>query len=154
MNTITSQPQIKETVDTARFLSFEEKREAYFSESKLNQFLDQILEFKKLIALKTNKIEELTEKMELITWLDQLDEESLLLINDLISAVRDLHTSLFRQFKSVETLLEKHVGETEILAFKDAIDDLNDVSNDLESRFFYFSKNEEFINITKELSLL
>ena len=107
-----------------------------------------------MIALKTNKIEELTEKMELITWLDQLDEESLLLINDLISAVRDLHTSLFRQFKSVETLLEKHVGETEILAFKDAIDDLNDVSNDLESRFFYFSKNEEFINITKELSLL
>jgi hypothetical protein len=154
MNTIASQPQIKETVDTARFLSFEEKREAYFNESKLNRFLDQILEFKKLIALKTTKIEELTEKMELITWLNQLDEGSLLLVNDLISTVRDLHLTLLRQYKSAETLLLKGVGEAEILAFKDAIDDLNDVSNDLESRFFYFSKNEEFINITKELSLL
>jgi hypothetical protein len=154
MNTITSQPQIKETVDTARFLSFEEKREAYFSESKLNQFLDQILEFKKLIALKTNKIEELTAKMELITWLDQLDEGSLLLVNDLISAVRDLHISLLRQYKSAETLLINGLGKAEILAFKDAIDDLNDVSNDLESGFFNLSKNEEFINITNELSLL
>lgn len=154
MNTITNQPQIKETVDSARFLSFEEKKEAYCNESKTNQLLDQILELKRLYVQKTERIEILIEKMEQITWYDQLDQESLLLVNDLISTVRDLHNSLRRQFKSVESLLIKGIAENEISNFKNAVDDLNDVANDLESRFFYLSKNEEFIQITKELSLV
>ncbi len=154
MNTIAYHPKIKETVDSARFLSFEEKKEAYCNESKINKLLDEILELKRLYAKKTGKIEMLIEKMEQITWIDQLDQESLLLVNDLISAVRDLYSSLMRQFKSTESLLTKGIAETEISNFKNAVDDLNDVANDLESRFFYLSKNEEFIQITKELSLV
>ncbi len=154
MNTAMFQPQLKETVDTARFLSFEEKKEVYCAESKINVLLDQILELRKLYSIKTEKIASLIEKMELITWFDQLDQDSLLLVNDLISAVRDLHSSLIRQFKSADMLLIEDIISTDIINFKEAVSDLNDVANDLESRFFYLSKNEEFIQITKELSLV
>jgi len=51
-------------------------------------------------------------------------------------------------------LLIEDIISADIKNFKEAVSYLNDVANDLESRFFYLSKNEEFIQITKELSLV
>ncbi len=154
MNCLTYKPQIAETFQKVRRFSFEEKRKALFDENKINQMLDTILEFKKAYVIKTTKIEDLVEKIEKITWFNELDKDSLMLINDLISSIRDLHSSLLRQYISLNFIRSKNVATNEIKNFKNAIDDLKDVANDLDSRFFFLSNNDEFLETTKELSLL
>ena len=154
METLTYKPQIVETFQKVREFSFEEKREALFDDKKIDKLLDSILEFKKEYVLKINKIEELVEKIEKLTWINQLDKDSLMIINDLISSIRDLHSSLLRQYISLHFIRSKGVAKIEIKNFKDAIDDLKDVANDLDSRFFFLPNNDKFQEVTKELSLL
>jgi hypothetical protein len=154
MDSLTYKPQIDETFQKVREFSFEEKREALFDERKINKLLDKILEFKKTFTIKTAKVEELVEKIEKITWFNHLEKDSLMLINDLISSIRDLHFSLLRQYIALNFIRSKGIAKVEIKNFKDSIDDLKDVANDLDSRFFFLSNNEEFQETTKELSLL
>lgn len=154
MDSTTYKPQILETFQKVRNLSFEEKKEAVFDEKKINKLLDTILEFKKKFANKTSKIESIIERIEKITWFNKLDNDSLMLINDLVSLIRDLHSSLLRQYVSLNFIRSKGIAKEEIKSFKDAIDDLKDVANDLDSRFFFLPNNDDFQETTKELSLI
>lgn len=147
-------PKISETFEIVRKLSFEEKKQSLFDEVKVNKFLDNILELKKILSIKTERINGLIENIELITWFDNLDSTSLLLINDLISAIRDLRTSLFRQYVSLSLIRSKGIAKVEIKSFKGAIDDLSEIASDLESTFFFLPNIKEFKETTKQLSLI
>ena len=81
----TYKPQILETFQQVRNFSFEEKREAVIDEIKMNKFLDSIIDFKQSLKIKTDKIEEIIENTEKITWFNNLDDDSLLIVNDLVS---------------------------------------------------------------------
>lgn len=154
MEKLDYKPHLTEAFQEVRLFSFWEKQNAVIEEPQVNLFLDAILEFKTLFSAKANKIEKIIEQAEAITWLNNPDNESLMLINDLISALKDLHSSLQRQFKSLFPIKEKAIAMEEIDRFKFAIDDLNEVTNDLESRFFHLPAMEEFESITHELSAL
>lgn len=147
-------PQIAETFEKVRAFSFEEKKESVFDETRINKLLDKILEFKKNFTVKTNKINSLVEKVEEISWFNDTDNETLMSINDLISSIRDLHSTLQRQYISLGFLRSKGIAKDEIKRFKASIDDLKDVATDLESRFFFLPKITDFHETTKELSLL
>ena len=92
MDSITYKPQILETFENVRNFSFEEKKEAVMDETKMNKFLDRIIDFKKSLKIKTDKIEEIIESSEKITWFNHLDDDSLLIVNDLVSSIRNLHS--------------------------------------------------------------
>lgn len=154
MESRTYKPQILETFQNVRNFSFEEKKEALLDEVKINSLLDDILFFKKSLTVKTVRIEKIIEVIEKTTWFSDLDQESLLLINDLISSIRNLHSSLIRQYVSFNSLRKQKIAKEEIEDFKSAIDDLKDVANDLDSRFFFLPCIEEFEDTTKELSLI
>jgi hypothetical protein len=154
MDRLKYKPQIIDTFQNVRQLSFEEKKEAALDEQKINGLLDQILDFKSGLVSKTDRIEEAIEKIEKITWFNDIDQESLILINDLISSIRSLHSSLLRQYASFRFIHSKGVAKDEIKNFKSAIDDLKDIANDLDSRFFFLPNNSEFEEVTKELSLI
>ena len=154
MDYLTYKPRILETFQNVRNLSFEEKKEAVLDEKKINNLLDKILDFKLHLTTKTNKIEAVIEKIEKITWFNNLDQDSLILINDLVSSIRDLHSSLQRQYLSFNFLRTKGIAKEEIRSFKSAIDDLKNIANDLDSRFFFLPNNDEFEETTKELSLI
>jgi hypothetical protein len=81
----TYKPQILETFQQVRNFSFEEKKEAVIDEIKMNKFLDSIIDFKQSLKIKTDKIEEIIENTEKITWFNNLDDDSLLIVNDLVS---------------------------------------------------------------------
>ena len=85
MEGLTYKPQILETFQQVRNSSFEEKREAVIDEIKKNKFLDSIIDFKQSLKIKTDKIEEIIENTEKITWFNNLDDDSLLIVNDLVS---------------------------------------------------------------------
>lgn len=154
MDCLEYKPRIAETFEKVRALSFKEKKESVFDEAKINKLLDKILEFKKKFAEKTNKINSLVEKIEEITWFNNVDNDTLMSINDLISSIRDLHSSLLRQYISLNFLRSKGIAKEEIKSFKSSIDDLKDVAADLESRFFFLPNISGFQETTKELSLL
>ena len=61
MDSITYKPQILETFENVRNFSFEEKKEAVMDETKMNKFLDRIIDFKKSLKIKTDKIEEIID---------------------------------------------------------------------------------------------
>ena len=85
MEVPTYKPQILETFQQVRNFSFEEKKESVIDEIKMNKFLDSIIDFKQSLKIKTGKIEEIIENTEKITWFNNLDDDSLLIVNDLVS---------------------------------------------------------------------
>jgi hypothetical protein len=85
MEGLTYKTQILETFQQVRNFSFEEKKEAVIDEIKMNKFLDSIIDFKQSLKIKTDKIEEIIENTEKITWFSNLDDDSLLIVNDLVS---------------------------------------------------------------------
>ena len=155
MDSLTYKSKISQTFENVREFSFKEKREAsVYDEAKINILLDKILEFKKVFGDKTDKINGLIEKIEQLTWFTDVDSESLKSINDLISSIRDLHTSLKRQYVPLNVIRSKGIAKEEIKNFKAAIDDLKEIASDLESRFFFLPNIPDFEETTKELSLV
>jgi hypothetical protein len=154
METISYKSKISETFENVRKLSFEEKKESAFDEVKINRLLDAILELKKIYTDKTITINSLVEKIEQITWFSDVDNDSLMKINDLISSIRDLHSSFLRQYISLNFFRSKGIAKEEIKNFKASVDDLKDIASDLESRFFFLPDIDGFQETTKELSLV
>ncbi|MBC6411402.1 MAG: hypothetical protein GDA42_13300 [Ekhidna sp.] len=146
--------KIVETVSEARSFSFSEKKESVMDEEMVNTFLDAILDFKSKMKGKSEKIFGIIERMEGLTWFTSPDEESLMLLNDLISVTKDIHSSLIRQYAALTPLRKKGIAPDEIKCFKSAIDDLKECYQDLESVFFFLPEMPEFVETTKQLSLV
>ncbi len=154
MEFLTYKSRISEIFGDVRKFSFEVKKEYVFDEVKINNLLDKILEFKRVFNDRTNKINSLVEKIEQITWFNNLDNDSLMSINDLISSLRDLHSTFLRQYISLNYIRSKGIAKGEIKNFKASLDDLKDVAADLDSIFFFLPNINDFQETTKELSLV
>lgn len=153
MERISHKSEISDTFSRVRDFSFQEKKDSLYDDEKVNSFLDAILNFKSTFEKKTKKINSLIEQIEKLTWFNDLDDECLMIINDLISSIKDLHSSFIRQYVSLNHIRSKGIAKKEISNFKDAIDDLKIVYQDLESVFFFLPEIPDFKETTKELSL-
>jgi DNA mismatch repair ATPase MutS len=154
METFSNRAEIQKTFTEVRNASYYEKKQPLMEDEKINQLLDSILEFKKSLIYKTGTIYDINERLGKITWYNNLDEECYMLLNDLISSARDLRGSLVRQYISINTLRNKGVAKEEIKDFKNAIDELKETYEDLESVFFFLPKMPDFLETTKKLSLI
>ena len=154
MECLSNKSKIQNTFTSVRDFSYFEKRNPMSKDEINNQLLDAILDLKKSIKDKTKKIYEVNDDIEKLTWFNDLDEECLMLTNDLISAAKDLRSSLIRQYITMDFLRSKGVAKEEIKDFKNSIDELKDIYQDLESVFFYLPEIPEFIETTKQLSLV
>jgi hypothetical protein len=154
MECLSQKSEISNTFSSVRNFSFEEKKFSIYNEERMNAFLDAILEFKNTFQMKTEKIIEINESIERVTWFNDLDEESLMLINDLISSIKDLHSTLIRQYVSLNLIRSKGIAKEEIKNFKNTIDDLKEYYQDLESVYFFLPEIPDFKETTKLLSLV
>lgn len=154
MECLSYKSEIVDIFSNIRSFSFQEKKTPTFNEEKINSFLDAILDFKNNLKEKTDKIYNVNERIEKITWFNDLDEESLMLLNDLISSAKDLRTSLIRQYISMNFFRKKGIAKEEMKDFKDAIDELKESYEDLESVFFFLPKMSDFVETTSKLSLV
>ena len=154
MECLTHKSEIADTFSSVRSFSYAEKKSTLMDHEKPNAFLDSLLDFKHSLIDKTETIISFNNRIEKITWYNDLDEECLMLINDLISAIKDLHSSLIRQTISMNYLKQKGIVKEEIRDFKCTIDNLKENYQDLESVFFYLPKMPDFKETTKQLSLV
>lgn len=107
-----------------------------------------------ILKIKTEKIYNINDCIEKITWFNNLDDESLMLLNDLISAAKDLHSSFIRQYIFMNYFRKKAVAKEEIMDYKNAIDELKETYEDLESTYFFLPKIPGFKDTTEKLSLV
>lgn len=154
MECLSHKSEIVNTFSNVRSFSFQEKKTPLMDEERVNSLLDAILDFKNSLKEKTNKIYNVNERIEKITWFNELDEESLMLLNDLISSAKDLRTSLIRQFISMNSFRRKGIAKEEIKDFKNSIDELKESYEDLESVFFFLPEMPDFVETTSKLSLV
>lgn len=154
MKCLSAKSEISDTFYNVREFSFHEKRESLYDEEKVNTFLDAIIELKNSLDKKNNTINDLIEKIEKLTWYDNLDNDCLMLINDLISSIKDLHSTLVRQYISLDNIRSKGIAKEEIKEFKLAIDDLKETYQDLESIFFFLPELPAFKETTTLLTLI
>jgi DNA repair exonuclease SbcCD ATPase subunit len=146
--------EVQKTFDEVREASFQEKREVATSQEVIDGFLDKILELKKGLQEKSAKISEINERLEALTWFDEVDEETLMKINEIISLCKDFRSSLIRYFVKLNFLRKKGIAKEEIKALRNAIADLKEITQDLESRFFFLPQMPVFKETSKQLSLL
>lgn len=154
MECLTYKNEINNTVDSVRNFSYEEKKSPIIDEHHIDNLLDAILDFKTSLANKTTKIYDVSDKMEKLTWYTNIDEESLKAINDLISAAKDLKSTLIRQYITFNPIKNRGIAKEEIRDFKQSIDELKESYEDLESVFFFLPQMPEFTETTKQLSLI
>lgn len=145
---------ISNTFNNIRNFSYKEKKSPILEVEKTNSFLDAINDFKEELKSKTIDIYEINSRIEKITWFNDLDEECMMILNDIISSAKDLRSTLIRQYISLSFLRKDGVAKQEIKDFKNAIDELKESYEDLESVFFFLPQMTEFKETTKKLSLL
>ena len=154
MDRLSLKSEIIDTFSDVRNFSFQEKKAPILDEDKVNLLLDAILDFKSGLKEKTDRINDINERIEKITWFNDLDEENLMLLNDLISSAKDLRTSLVRQYKPLDYFRKKGIAKEEIKDFKNSVDELKESYDDLESVFFFLPEMPDFVETTSKLSLL
>lgn len=154
MEYLSHKSEIVNTFSNVRSFSYQEKKTPLMDEERVNLLLDAILDFKSNLKAKTDKIYNVNEQIEKITWFNDLDEESLMLLNDLISSAKDLKTSLTRQYISMNSFRKKGIAKEEINDFKNSIDELKESYEDLESVFFFLPEMPDFVETTSKLSLV
>ncbi|MDD3721852.1 MAG: hypothetical protein PHW92_05085 [Lutibacter sp.] len=154
MKCLSHKSEIQNTFSSVRSFSFTEKKSSISEKELTNKFLDAILDLKSSLKEKTHKIYETNANIERLTWLNDLDDECLMIINDLISSAKDLHSSLIRQYVSMTYLRRQGIAKEEIKIFKNAIDELKEAYSDLESVFFFLPEMPNFAETTKQLSLI
>lgn len=154
MECLSHKSEILNTFSSVRDFSFKEKQRPLLDEEQMNGFLDSIIDFKKGLSKKTQNIYDFNERIEKLTWFDDLDEECLMVANDLISSAKDLRSSLIRQYVNMNIIRSKGIAKNEIKDFKNAIDEFKEIYSDLESALFLLPEMPDFIETTKELSLV
>ena len=154
MEAISHKSNLRETFQEVRQLSYQEKTDEFMDEKRVNAFLDAILTFKERLNNHTKQINSINSRIESVTWFTDLDEDSLMTLNDLIAVSKDLRSSLIRQYVNMSELRRRGIAKTEIKAFKMAIDDLREAFEDIESVFFFLPEMPEFKEVTKKLSLI
>lgn len=154
MECLSHKSEIFNTFSSVRDFSFKEKQSPLFNEEQINGFLDAVLDFKKVLSEKTQNIYDFNDRIEKLTWFDDLDEECLKVANDLISAAKDLSSSLIRQYVSMNFIRSRGIAKNEIKDFKNAIDEFKEIYSDLESVLFFLPEMPDFVETTKELSLV
>lgn len=144
---------ILNTSEKVRVFSYKQK--VSLSENEQNDLLlDAILDIRQALIDTTNQIESINEEVLKLTWFNDLDEECLMLINDLIAAAKDCHSSMVRQYTRIIISDTSGIGDEIISNYKLAIDDLKETYEDLESAFFFLPEMPEFKEVTKALNTI
>lgn len=157
MQAVSNDDIITKTYEDVRVISFNQKKSPFLSELEINSFLDAVLKLKDTLSKSIGCIANLNTQFEEFTWkvnVDEIDEASLMAINDIISITKDLHSTLIRQYVNMAILRQKGIAKDEIKDFKYQIDVLKESFMDFESIYFNLPQMPQFTQTTKELSLI
>ena len=152
----TNQIDIKKSFSKTRLFSFQEKQDRIFK-MRDKQFDkndgQEELKILEAIEAKIEHIDNLLIELETISWLNDVNEETLIVINDIIVHTKDLTNSYEKQYSIIVDRKLQNNKNT-VSCFREAIEELHETVEDLESRFFVLPKMNHFVLASKKLSLI
>jgi hypothetical protein len=146
--------KLDNVLEKVKAASYSEKQNQQSEEQLIDAFLDAINTVKKDLVKRTGVLNEIAEAMEELTWMKNLDQPTLQKLNELIVLARDVHHTLIKNYVGLNIFRQKGIAKNEISDFKEAIDLLKECTFDLESVFFNFPKNTDFVQTTNALESL
>jgi len=121
-------------------------------QEKIDLFLDNINKLKKNLDERVEKINHLEKLFTQITWLDVKNVEEEILLKEIIAKSKIYHTKAIKNVVFLKTKLwRKNICRTEILNYKDGLDDFEDTIYEVEEIFFSLRKDDEFNNLLNSL---
>jgi len=154
MECLTTKETIGKTIEIVKETSYAEKKSHIPERDDIDKFLDTLLIIQKKTNESSEKVEYINDCLEKLTWLNEVDEDSLKEINSLVGSAKYLHSILARQYILIGNLRKKGLSKEVIKRFKDSIDNLKESIFDLDSVFFGLPQIPGFLETTKELSLI
>ena len=154
MECLTANETINKTFELVKNTSYSEKKSAAPTQAEIDSFLDNILLLQQDLNIRSEKIEFINERLEELTWLNNIEEDALKQINNLIGSAKDLHSILIRQFVNLNSVRKNGIAKEANRRFKHSIDNLKELTADLDSVFFALPAMAGFKETTKELSLI
>lgn len=146
---------IQKTFDTLSHISLKEKKKALSENERNNEFLDKILDFKKVLNKRVNLLDNLIEQIETITWYNDFTDEDLIKISTIIDLAIILESLWKKEYAFInKEIKSKNIAKKEIIDFKNALDDFREINTDLSHIVFKLSKDSEFNNLTEMLLLI
>lgn len=143
---ITTQEKIFETVTFTASIK---------AEDKTNAFLDSINLTQDFLSKTTPSIIILTEKLEEFSWFENVTEQNKFLIKIALLASKELTKGLSKSYVVLKKLYQpKNVLKEELKQYKEAIENLQETTNDIEMVFFELPNDTEFKAINEKLASL
>lgn len=145
---------IETTLSDVTSFSVEEKKSPSHEE-RVNRFLDAILELKQYLSKKSERLADIADRMEAITWHNDPSENELRLITLLIATGRDVNSVLKREYAAFSRKFRnKGIAKEEIKEFHACIHDLDEACYDLESVFFHIPNDPKWAESNAKLKKL
>lgn len=138
--------QITETFNQVSTFSLKKKREQ--EKIVMNHVLDSILKLQSDINEDSLFLESLVVRFEKISWIEDITdaikkEETLNLINAIISLTRDIHSLVLERYVFLNNNA-KEFASGEIKRLKFALDDIKEACIDLENIYIILPADKDF----------
>ena len=130
--------EIRKLVRRVKGLSINANKNTLSDENHIDDFLDTINSFKKALSEKTALLNEINERIEKLRWFNAMGKEYLVLMNDIITSARGLHSPLTNQYVSLKSVRRHGIAKDEIDDFKNSINELKKSYRVLETVFFCY----------------
>ena len=139
----------------SRILTRESKITNELSEDeKINHFLDSILDFKKSLKRRTEKLRHIDELLSEFTWVEQemtANDEKML--KKLFDSVDVFHKKAIVYYANMRTIFWKHkIARQELSDFKGALDDIEESNLEVRQILFDIRKDDDFMNEIRKIA--
>ena len=123
-------------------------------EEKINQFLDSILDFKKSMSKRTDKLRHVDELLCELTWVEQeMSDEDEKMLKKLFDKIDTFHQKAIRFYADMRKIFWKHkIAHQEIREFKEALDDIEEYNLELRQILFEIRKDDAFMNDLRKIA--
>lgn len=122
-------------------------------ERKVNAFPDEINEERNNLTDCTENINSLNIESHSITWFTNVEPSLLTEIKDIIEVMHHLHKSMLQYYVIINKAFAlRGILKEERRAFKATADDVKEIANDLNDRFFVLPQDEEFQDLMNQLN--
>jgi hypothetical protein len=150
MECLTAKDKINKTFIEVSELS-KSKNTKIIDQIVIDSILDRIIEFQSNIQGKADKINFINSKFQELTWVNNIDNECLLLLRKLIDTSKVLHNKMIKYYVSLNWAIKRGIANEAMKNFKLSLDDLKEYNQDLEDLFFNLPEDEYF---TERVNLL
>ncbi|MBG6063700.1 putative nucleic acid-binding Zn-ribbon protein [Flavobacterium sp. CG_9.1] len=147
---LTAKSKIQATFNEVAELA-SQKNEKVLKQETVNKFLDKILELQNHLTERTNKINHINTKFQEISWLRDIDADSLTIIRKILDLSKLWHNKLIKHYVNLNWARKDYATEA-MRKFKIEIDDLKERNQDLEDLFFNLPADIEFTQRIEKLS--